>query len=83
LKETYEDLVKTSKEMSEHEGSKYEHRSIICYFAAKSVMSDKSFLQMPPGAGKTWVCLLIAKYWSMMDEPLEAVYVVLNDGLKD
>ena len=69
--------------MSEHEGSKYEHRSIICYFASKSVMSNRGFLQMPPGAGKTWVRLLIAKYWSKMDEPPEAVYVVLNDGLKD
>lgn len=83
LRQLYDDLVYLSKEMSEYAGSKYDHRPIICYFATKSVMSAKSFLQMPPGAGKTWVCLLIAKYWSKMDQPLEAVYVVLNDGLKE
>ena len=38
---------------------------------------------MPPGAGKTWVCLLIALYWSRMSQPLNTVYVVLNDGLKE
>ena len=83
LKEVYYQLVELSKQMSQHEESKYEHRSIICYFSAKSVLSTRGYLQMPPGAGKTWVCLLSALYWSQMEKPLKAVYVVLNDGLRD
>jgi superfamily II DNA or RNA helicase len=69
--------------MADHEGTKYEHRPIICYFATKSVMCKRGYLQMPPGAGKTWVCLLTAKFWASMIKPLEAVYVVLNEGLKE
>ena len=44
-------------------------------------MKRVSYLQVPPGGGKTWICLLAAKY-IQDSEGLDIVYVVLNDGLK-
>ena len=44
--------------------SQYQDRGKTKYFAAKVLKSDKvvTVLQMAPGQGKTWVCILIAAY---------------------
>jgi len=64
LQKVFEEIVLMSLKMQEHQGSNYEHRSIISYFAAESAGTDMlvSYLQMPPGTGKTWVCLLASLY---------------------
>jgi hypothetical protein len=61
----------------------YEHCRICCYLALLSVGDGKkvSYLQVHPGGGKTWICLLSAKYISETEDK-EIVYVVLNEGLK-
>jgi len=63
LIQSFEDIEAMSIKMQETSKKIYEHRRIYCYLALLSCgLKRVSYLQVPPGGGKTWICLLAAKY---------------------
>lgn len=84
-KKTWSRLIELSKEMSSIKGSEYTHMLITVYFAFRCINHDEnvSYLQMPPGSGKTWVGLLIATYLINFKGGLSPVYVCLNSVLQE
>lgn len=82
MKAVYDDVVSSSRILEMTAGCNYIHSEKLCYFAALGLLSKKQvlYMQLPPGSGKTWLCVLMAMYTAAKKE-FTPVIATINEGL--